>query len=283
MLRFLQLLFTTLFLSVVLVYTGTCHAADTVRINGSGNALDMMQPLINAYIKTNHNAHIVMAKPLGSSGAIKALLADALDMAIVSRDLKTEEAAQGAMLMRYGKTPFVIVTEKSVHRSGISTKELEDIYTGKTGTWQEGKKIRVVLRPLADIDTLIMRGLSPGMNSAITASHTRPGMVLAITDLDSYATIKKTPGGIGATGMNSIISEKLPLTMLSLNGIKPSLKNLASGAYPLAKEISFVTTAKTTPATWKLIDFIFSAKGRAIAGKAGVLVTAGVTERSKPH
>lgn len=280
--KFTHLLFATFFLMGSITHTAICHAEDTIRINGSGSALDMMKPLIHAYIKTNRDAHIVMAKSLGSSGAIKALLADALDLAVVSRELKPEEAAQGAMLRRYGKTPLVIVTEKSAQRADISTGELEDIYIGKTGTWQNGGKIRLVLRPLADTDTQILRGLSPGMDNAITASHTRPGMLIAITDQEAYATIKSTPGGIGTTALNSIISEKLPLTVLSLNGVKPSPKNLALGTYPLTKEISFVTTTKTTPASKKFINFIFSAQGRAIAEKAGVLVTAGVADGSKP-
>lgn len=275
--RFTYLLLVVLVLTAGIAHTGICHAADTIRINGSGNALDMMKPLIDAYRKTNDGVRIDMNKPLGSSGAVKALLSGALDIAVVSRDLKPEEAAQGAQQRRYGKTPLVIVTGKNVRTSGITTKMLEDIYAGKTGTWQNGDKIRLVLRPLEDSDTRMLRSLSPGMNSAITASHARPGMIIAVTDLDSYSTISKIPGGIGATGMNSIISEKLPLTILSLNDVTPSLKTLASGAYPLAKEISFVTTSETPPAVQKLIGFIFSTRGRAIAEKAGVVVTAGTS------
>ena len=281
--KFLYLLTAVLVLTQSIAYTDDCHAADTIRINGSGNALDMMKPLIGVYRKTHPDIRILMEKPLGSSGAVKALLADALDMAVVSRDLKPEESAQGAALIKYGRTPLVIVTGKSVLKSGISTKELEDIYIGKTSTWQNDEKIRLVQRTPEDTDTNILRRLSPSMSSAITASHARPGMIIAITDPDSYNTILKTPGSIGATAMNSIISEKLPLTMLSLNGINPSLKSLSSGAYPLAKEISFVTTAKTPPATQKFINFIFSTQGRSIAEKAGVLVTAGVAEGNKVH
>ncbi len=281
--KFTHLLLAVLILTCSIAYTSICHASDTIRINGSGNAIDMMNPLMNAYSKTHPDIRIMMGKPLGSSGAVKALLADALDVAVVSRDLKPEEAAQGAQLRKYGKTPLAIVTGKNVRRSGISTKELEEIYIGKTSTWQNGEKIRLILRPLAETDTHILRTLSPGMNDAITAAHARTGMIVAITDPDSYSTISKTPGSIGTTTMVSIISEKLPLTILSLNGVSPSLKSLASGAYPLAKEINFVTTAKTPQATLDFISFIFSAQGRAIAEKTGVLVTTDVAKGSKPH
>lgn len=273
--KFTHLLLALLVVAGGIACTGRCHAEDTIRINGSGNALDMMKPLIEAYRKTNRDVHIEMAKPLGSSGAVKALLAGALDLAVAGRDLKADETAQGAQQRKYGKTPLAIVTCKSTRAAGITTKELEDIYAGTTGAWQNGEKLRLVLRPREDADTQILRTLSPGMNTAINAALARPGMIIAITDPESYATIAKTPGSLGAAGLNSIISEKLPLAILSLNGVKPSLKTLASGAYPLAKEISFVTSSKTPPAAQKFISFIFSPQGRAIAEKAGVLVTAG--------
>jgi phosphate transport system substrate-binding protein len=256
--------------------SGRCLAADTVRINGSGSALDMLKPLVETYRKINRECRIEIEKPLGSSGAVKALLAGALDVVVSSKPLKPEEVAKGAHQEEYGRTPMVIVTEKSVRKQDITTRELEEIYAGTTTVWQNNEKIRLVLRPNQDIDTNILRGLSPGMDSAITKSHSHPGMIIAVTDPEAYSAVSKTPGGLGATGLTSIITEKLPLNTLSLNGIKPTPKNLASGAYPLFKEISFVTTPRTTPAALRFISFVYSPQGRAIAEKAGVLVTASV-------
>lgn len=256
--------------------SGRCLAADTVRINGSGSAIDMLKPLIEAYRKTNRDVRIDVEKPLGSSGAVKALLAGALDVVVSSKPLKPEEAARGAQQEEYGRTPLVIITEKSIRKSNITTKELEDIYAGTASVWQNGEKIRLVLRPLQDIDTHILRGLSPGMNSAITKSHSYPGMIVAVTDPEAYKAVSKTPGGLGTTALISINTEMLPLNALSLNGIRPTPKNLGSGAYPLFKEISFVTTPRTTPAALKFITFVYSPQGRAIAEKVGVLVTAKV-------
>jgi phosphate transport system substrate-binding protein len=255
-------------------FSGNCLAADPVRINGSGSALDMMKPLVKAYLKANPDASIAMEKPLGSSGALKALLAGALDIVVSSKQLKPEEIAKGAQLKGYGRTPFAIVTEKSVPKQDITTRELEAIFAGTTAKWPNGENIRLILRPKEDIDTHILRGLSPGMDSAVAASQSRPGMIVAVTDPEAYGTVSKTLGGLGATGMTSVITEKLPLNVLSLNGVKPTPKNLANGTYPLFKDIGFVTTPRTTPAALKFLNFVFSPQGRNIAGKAGVLVTA---------
>jgi phosphate transport system substrate-binding protein len=253
--------------------SGNCLAAEPIRINGSGSALDMMKPLVKAYLKANPDVGIAMEKPLGSSGALKALLAGALDIVVSSKQLKPEEIAKGAQLKGFGRTPFAIVSEKSVPKQDITTRELEAIYAGTTVKWPNGENIRLVLRPREDIDTQILRGLSPGMDSALAASLSRPGMIVAVTDPEAYNTVVRTPGGLGATGLTSIVTEKLPLNVLSLNGVKPTPKNLANGTYPLFKEFGFVTTPRTSPAALKFLNFVYSPQGRSTAAKAGVLVT----------
>jgi len=259
----------------LLALPSLCLAADTIKINGSGSALDMMKPMIAVFQKANKDIRITMDKPLGSSGAVKALLAGALDMVMSSKPLKPEEIAKGARQEVYGRTPLVIITEKNVRKTGIITQELEDIFTGKNTTWPNGEPIRLVVRPHEDVDSRILGALSPGMTSAINAVRSRPGMIIAVTDPEAYTAVSKTPGGLGATGMTSIIAEKIPVSSLTLNGVTASLKTVASGTYPLSKEISIVTTPGTPPAAHKLIRFLCSPQGRAIASKTGVLVTAG--------
>jgi phosphate transport system substrate-binding protein len=256
-----------------------CLASDTIRINGSGSCLDMMKPLIQAYEKTNRDVRIEMELPLGSSGAIKALLAGSLDVVVSGRPLKPEEAAKGAQQKLYGRTPMAIVAEKGCPVAHITTKQLEDIYAGKTTKWHNGENIRLVLRPREDTDTRILRSLSPGMDNAVSAALSRPGMIVAVTDADAYQTVSKTPGGLGAVGLTSILVNKPPLAILTLNGVKPLPRQLARGAYPLSKEIIFVTPSTSTPAIQTFLAFIHSPQGRAIAERAGALVTAAPTGR----
>jgi len=249
-------------------------AAETIRVNGSGSALAMLKPLVAAYGKTSPGVVVDIGKPLGSSGAMKALLAGALDVAVTSRPLAPEEAAQGAQWRNLGQTPLLIVTGKAVGKNEITSAELAAIYAGETKVWPNGQPIRVILRPEGDIDTQILAGLSPAMQSAIALAHQREGMILALTDPESNEAVARVPGSIGAAGLCGLEGHAVSLNVLTLNGVQPSLKTLASGAYPLAKGIDFVTTGRTSAAGRRLLDFIFSATGRAIAEKAGVLPAA---------
>jgi phosphate transport system substrate-binding protein len=234
----------------------------------------MMRPLISAYIKINPGVSILMEKPLGSDGAKKALLAGALDIAVSSKGLTPDEMEKGASIRQFGKTPLAIVTGKGLKIRNITIEDLEKVYTGAMAEWPNGVKVRPVLRPMRDIDTTILKSLSPGMDKAITIAQRRPGMIIAVTDPESNEIVSKTAGGIGASGLTGVITGNDRLTVLTLNGVKPRPETLADGTYPMAKEINFVTTRRTSRAASRFLDFIFSKKGRAIALKTGVLVTA---------
>lgn len=247
-------------------------AQDTIRVNGSGSGLDMMRPLIDAYLKSQRGVTFVMEKPLGSSGALKALAADYLDIALTSKALKPEDTAKGLKIRQYGATPLAIVTNSGNTKKSITTKELEDFYSGVTKKWPNGENVRPVLRPLEDADTRILKGISPGMADAIAKANQQRGMITAVTDPESSEAVAKTAGSIGASGLTGVLNGKLKLNVLALNDVKPTTKNLANGSYPLAKEIHFVVTEKLSPASARFLDFAYSEKGRAIAEKAGVFV-----------
>ena len=264
------------FFLILIFFMGTpnAHAGEAIRINGSGSGLEMMKPLMEAYGKASRGVSFKMEKPLGSSGAIKALLAGAIDIAVISKPLSPEEIAQGGKLRYFGKTPLAIVTGINVPQKTISTKELEDIYSGNTRKWPNGESIRIILRPIQDIDTKLLKELSHGMSEAVNGAQRRQGMIMAVTDPESNEAVSRTRGGIGASGLVGLLTGKSKLNVLALNGVMPSRKTLANGTYPLAKDINFVTTSKLPQAAANFLDFIYSNKGRAIAEKMGVLITA---------
>jgi phosphate transport system substrate-binding protein len=266
--------FFTAMLALLITFPSRLLAADAIRINGCGTGLDMMKPLTEAYAKVSRGVSFKMEKPLGSSGAIKALQAGILDLAVSCRPVKPEETTRGAKFIPYGKTPLVIVTDKRVPLKNVTVRELEDIYAGRTTKWPNGETVRIILRPNEETDTKILKGLSPGMAEAVDSAHRRPGMMIAVTDPESSEAVSRTIGSIGASTLTGVLIDRLPKNMLSLNGVVPSLKTLADGTYPLAKEIGFVTAGELPSAASKFLQFVYSRKGRAIAEQSGVLITA---------
>jgi len=258
------------------------QVTDTIRVNGSGSAMSMLKPLAEAYQHSNRHVEIVLGKPLGSSGAIKALLAGAIDIAMSSKPLPAEDSAMGARHFTYGKTPLAIVVEREVPVTDLSSAQLEDIFAGRMTRWGQGPALRLVLRPEGDVDTQILRNVSAAMNQAVSQAQARPGMLVAVADPEATALISRIPGGFGVSGLASALGDGFPLKLLTLNGVSPTTAMLANGTYPLAKDIHIVITAKATPAAMAFITFVYSKPGRALAQKAGVWVTATAPPRW-PH
>ena len=244
-------------------------AATTIRIGGSGSTLGTMKILGEAFKKTHLHATVVIVPSLGSGGGIQAMLAGAIDIAVISRSLKDAERIQGAIGMEYARTPFVFATAAHTNVSAITTHELVSIYKGERKTWPDGRPLRLVLRPESDSDTDLAKSLSPEMNQAVKTALTREGMIMAPTDKASADSLETIPGTFGTTTLAQIISEKRALQPLALNGVTPSLKTLADGKYPYYKTFIMVSNPKTNPLAQQFIGFVRSAAGQQILEKNG--------------
>ena len=253
---------------------GTASAQEIIRINGSGAAVSLAKPLLRVYSRLHPDAKIAMGNPLGSSGAIKALLAGSLDIAISSRPLTDHELQQGARGMAFGKTPLAIIVGRSVPLKGITTRELEEIYAGDMRKWPNGANVRIVIRPREEIETIILRGLSPGMDGAWARAFNRQGMLLAMTDPESNRLVSKTSGSIGTGALCGIMADKVPVKILALNGVPPTVESISQGKYPLIRNIDFVVTDKLSESAKHFLQFVYSKEGRAIARNYGVFVKA---------
>jgi phosphate transport system substrate-binding protein len=246
--------------------------AEEIKIGGTGSALATMQLLANAYAKSHPETRITVLPSLGSSGGIKAVLSGAIQLAVSSRPLNDAEIKQGAVEIEYGRTPFVFATSVTNEIAGLTVPELVGIYAGKTDKWPDGRKIRLVLRPIGDSDSEMIRSISPEMRAAKSQAEQRQGMLFAVTDQETADSIEKIPGALGPSTLVQILSEKRALKALKLNGVTPSAKAIADGSYPLYKQLFFVTNPKGPPSVQQFVAFVRSASGREILRQTGHLV-----------
>ena len=250
----------------------TASAETVLKVGGTGSPLGSMQQLAEAFEHEHSGITIKILPSLGSTAGIKGVLNGGLDLALASRPLKESERLAGAVQTEYAKSPLVFVTNPMVDKKDVTTGELEAIYGGRTSSWSDGSRIRLVLRPEKDTDTKLLSGISPAMEQAMKALLARPGMIIAITDQESTAAVAKTPGALGCATLTEILSHNLPLNVLSFNGVQPSAKALADHSYSLAKSLYLVTTPHTPPAARQFADFIFSPAGREILTRTENLV-----------
>lgn len=259
-------------LSAGLAAVVPCIAAaqtEEIRIGGTGGALATMQLLADAYTKNSPQVRITVLPSLGSGGGIKAVLAGSVQIAVSARPLKAEETSAGASEVEYGRTPFVFAISAKSRVTGLTLQQLVDIYGGRTESWPDGTRIRLVLRPVGDSDSDMIKAMSPAMRDAKIKAEQRKGMAFAVTDQESADSLEKIPGALGASTLGQIISEKRGLKALRLDDIQPSPQTIANGHYAYYKTLFMVTTPKASPAARQFIAFVQSASGREILQRTG--------------
>jgi len=255
-------------LLLMLAFCGA-GAAEEIRIGGTGAALGTMQLLADKFTRNNPGITVATVGNLGSAGAIKAVASGAIELAVTSRPLTESEGRLGVSQLEYARTPFVFAVSAKSAVSAITRRELSDIYSGKTANWPDGSTIRVVLRPASDVDTVMVKDLSPAIAQALSAAEKRPGVKFAVTDQDAAGDLERIPGAIGPSSLALMLSERRALRALKLDGVEPTPANAAAKTYPLFKQLFFVTGEKPTASAGRFVDFVRSAAGRKILADNG--------------
>ena len=256
-------------LAALLSFAPRNALADTLRISGTGGAIATIRLLGEAFRKVHPDIQIDIVPGMGSSGAIKAVLAGRLDIGLCARPATDEERAQGSVVTRYARTPFVFGVHRTVYRTGMTMASVVEIYTGKRNRWEVGSRIRLILRPLASSDTPVLKKMSPEMNEALEIALRREGMIVAQTDQEAADIIENTPGAFGSTTLAQVLSEKRAISVLELNGVTPSVRAIVDGSYPYTKTFCMVTRNNPSAAVRRFVDFVRSPAAAAILAKNG--------------
>lgn len=254
----------------VLWLAATASAETVIKVGGSGGPLGSVQVLAKAYMKTHKGVTIKVLPSLGSSGGIKALLAGDLDVAMSGRPLKAEEKAKGAVEVKYARSPYVFITHNKVNKKGgVTLGELEAYYAGTVKEWPDGSTVRLVVRPESDSDSTLLHSMSPGMDKAVRAANRRAGINIAITDQDSIEKVTKVAGSLGGATLTQVLTEKLPVKILTLDGGKADLKSMKKNRYPVWKDLYVMTGSKSSAAAKGFAAFFSSAEGKKILSVTG--------------
>ena len=247
--------------------------AATLKIGGTGAALGTMRILADEFVRMRPDVSVVIPDSLGSGGGIKAVFAGALDIALSSRQLKTKEQNAGAKSTKYATTPFVLVTpiSSSNPAPSLTSEELIEAFSGKPVTWSDGTPIRIILRNEKDSSTRILISAFEGMDAALAKARAIPGIPVAHTEQDNMDLAETLPGALTTGSLTVILAENRPLTPIAIDGVRPTLENLADGAYPISKSLYLVTGPKVSQEAVDFFRFVQSSEGAAILRKTGNL------------
>jgi phosphate transport system substrate-binding protein len=261
-----------LFLALLALWAAPAPA-DTLVLGGMGTGTLLLERLAEDFQKKHPGDKVSVPTPsMGSGGALRALQAGQIDLAVSGRPLTPEEQPALPAALEYARTPVGFATSSQTNRAGnLSLQTLVNIYSLKQTTWPDGRPIRLVLRPGIESDYRVQAGLAPEMAAALAESLRHPGMVVAKTDQEAVAHIEKTPFSLGITSLAMARLAGADVRFLALEHNSPSLDRLKSGGYPLSKSFYLVTQPKPSPVTRRFLAYLQSGAARTRLVELGTL------------
>jgi phosphate transport system substrate-binding protein len=251
---------------------GAESATDALVVAGSGANLDITRRLAEEFRRIRPDIRIDVPPSIGSGGATKAVVEGAVGIGLISRELKENESRLGLTALPYARTIVVVGVHPAVVDDGLTSDELVAIYLGTKNRWRDGRDIVVLTREPGDSSIEVLGREIPGFKGAYAESQRVKRWHTLFTDQDMNRAIAGSPYAVGFSQLGDIAIEKLPIKVLKLNGVVPSLGNAQSGKYPLVKTLCFVFVKdRLRPEAKAFLDFARSKQAHAFLRAQGFL------------
>jgi phosphate transport system substrate-binding protein len=262
----------TCLLALVLMVAGGSQApAETLRVGGTGAALEQMRLVAQDFTRTRGDVTFDVPRSLGSTGGIKALIAGALQIALSARPLVPAERDAGLREIVYARTPLVFVTSKAAAEPGVTREQVLRIYDRRMTHWPDGARIHLVLRPPAETDVTIAAVALPGFAAAYERARGELFLPVAQTDQDNLELAERLAGSFALTALATVLAERRHVAVLALDGTVPSVAALEQGRYVFHKRLYLVTAEKPALRVTEFVAFLRSAAGAALLRRTGSL------------
>jgi phosphate transport system substrate-binding protein len=239
---------------------------------GSGTNLPITRRLVDAFMRKHPEVKIEVPPSIGSTGGIRAAADGAITIALTSRPFRESEQGLGLVIGPYARTALVLVAHPSVPDDALSFQDLVRIYRGQKATWADGRTIVVLTRELGESSIDVLFDTVPGFKAAYLESFRDRLWTVLASDQEMNRAVVRIPGSLGLSDMGAIVSERLPVKVLKVNGIAPTTANVADGRYPLVKTLCFVYRERNLPPAAKaFLGFVQSGEGAKVLKAQGYL------------
>jgi phosphate transport system substrate-binding protein len=261
---FRSLLTASLMLTVAAAFAGTTPLiwrGDTTTAHG------FVDGMAKAWHKDGHPA--VTLQPFNTVSGIDAVAKGRADIAGSVRGRAPRRAAESKLVF----TPvawdgLVIVANAHNPVKGLTLRQLHDIYYGKITNWSQvgGKDqpihVYAVASPTDGIEFSLRHLLFGRGNQPVAA----PRLYLSVKSLQQAVALD--PQAMGVSTLSNA-HDKSKLKMLAIDGVAPSVTNVADGSYPLYTPLYLVTRPTTgnaqAPKAEKIQQFLAFARSPQVA------------------
>jgi phosphate transport system substrate-binding protein len=238
---------------------------DALLAMGSGAATPLLQALARAYAAGHPPLPVRVEPSVGSGGGVAAATDGAVDLGLVGRALRPPEAS-ALELVPLALDAVVLAAAPDVERDGLTREELLLLYAG-----DRASGLTLLLRDPAETANEALEAAFPELQRLREAGAASARFrVLDHDDAMAHALLT-TPHGVGVFSFGAILTWRLPLRPLALNGVRPSVEALARKQWPAIRRLGMVFRTERRGRIGPFLAFVASPEGRAITRAAGYL------------
>ena len=202
----------------------------------------------------------VLVSGLGSSAGIEAVSTGTAQIATSSRGLNAQERELGLTTIPVAHDGIAVIVNTENPVRDLTVEQLRAIYSGEVSNWSEvggeDLPIQLVNRDEASgtreaFKSIVMDG-SPFDRRAAVLSGT--GQVRDV--------VSRSRGAIGYISMGFVESKyaQTSVRALGVNGVAPSEDTIATGEYPISRDLYFFTKGEPSGAAAEYIEYVLSAE-----------------------
>lgn len=249
---------------------GAPKPSNLLRLAGSGSNLPLTRALAEAFVAKRPWLQVRVHESIGSGGGIKATLDRAIDIGLISRELRPDEAVEGLEAYPYARVAVVVAANSSVPMRGVTREDLLDLYSGRREYWSDGSPVVLLKREPDDSSHLAVYRVIPEFAAVDAAAWESDRGRKLLHDRAMQEALVSTPGGVGLFDQGLATIQDLPIVVLEFEGLRPNEDAVRSGRYPIYKDLSFVVPIDDAD-RWahEFMSFVYSAEGRALIRKSG--------------
>ena len=225
---------------------GTGTSVESITVAGSTTCLPIAEQAAELFKEETGVG--VLVSGLGSSAGIEAVSTGTAEIATSSRGLNAQERELGLTTIPVAHDGIAVIVNTENPVRDLNVEQLRAIYSGEVSNWSEvggeDLPIQLVNRDEASgtreaFKSIVMDG-SPFDRRAAVLSGT--GQVRDV--------VSRSRGAIGYISMGFVESKyaQTSVRALGVNGVAPSEDTIATGEYPISRDLYFFTKGEPSGA-----------------------------------
>ncbi|WP_461480659.1 phosphate ABC transporter substrate-binding protein [Porticoccus sp.] len=232
-------------------------ADDRLTLTGSSTVAPLALEIAKRYEKQHPGVRIDVQMG-GSSRGINDVRMGLADIGMVSRALKPTEQDLTAFLIAMDGIGIILHKSNAVGK--LNDDQIIDIYTGKIRNWKQvgGADLPITVVNKAEGRSTLELFLH---HFALKNSQIKAQVVIG-DNQQGIKTVSGNPGAIGYVSIGTAEYEEqrgTPIKLLSMAGQPATVAAVASGGYPLSRQLNLVVNGQPTGLARNFIQFAQSA------------------------